>query len=90
MCNTSPELDMVGVPEEIAKTVRGVLVAPLVREDGAFGAITLYSKSIASYSTEHVRLLESVSLCDCLNPFRSMRHRLSIMRLLLRRLVTAL
>ncbi|HYO90778.1 MAG TPA: HD domain-containing phosphohydrolase, partial [Pyrinomonadaceae bacterium] len=62
MCNTSPELDLVGVPEEIAKSVRGVLVAPLINESGAFGAITLYSKSIASYSTEHVRLLESVSL----------------------------
>jgi diguanylate cyclase (GGDEF)-like protein len=38
-----------------------VLVAPLTREDGAFGAITLYSKSRISYTTEHVRLLESVS-----------------------------
>jgi diguanylate cyclase (GGDEF)-like protein/putative nucleotidyltransferase with HDIG domain len=62
MCNTSPELDMVGVPEEIAKSVRGVLVSPLINEAGAFGAITLYSKSITAYSTEHVRLLESVSL----------------------------
>lgn len=62
MCNTSPELDLVGVPEEISKSLKGVLVSPLVREDGAFGAITLYSKSIASYSAEHVRLLESVSL----------------------------
>jgi diguanylate cyclase (GGDEF)-like protein/putative nucleotidyltransferase with HDIG domain len=62
MCNTSPELDLIGVPEEIAKTVRGVLVAPLINEAGAFGAITLYSKSMAVYSTEHVRLLESVSL----------------------------
>lgn len=62
MCNTSPELDLIGVPEEIAKSVRGVLVSPLVNEAGAFGAITLYSKSIVSYSTEHVRLLESVSL----------------------------
>jgi diguanylate cyclase (GGDEF)-like protein len=62
MCNTSPELDLVGVPEEIAKSVLGVLVAPLVREDGAFGAITLYSKTFSTYSTEHVRLLESVSL----------------------------
>jgi diguanylate cyclase (GGDEF)-like protein/putative nucleotidyltransferase with HDIG domain len=62
MCNTQPELDMVGVPEEIAKSVRGVLVAPLINESGAFGAITLYSKTISSYSTEHVRLLESVSL----------------------------
>ena len=39
---------------------RGVLVSPLLREDGAFGAITLYSKSRTSYTTEHVRLLESV------------------------------
>jgi diguanylate cyclase (GGDEF)-like protein/putative nucleotidyltransferase with HDIG domain len=62
MCNTSPELDMIGVPEEVAKKIQGVLVAPLTREDGAFGAITLYSKGFSSYSTEHVRLLESVSL----------------------------
>jgi diguanylate cyclase (GGDEF)-like protein/putative nucleotidyltransferase with HDIG domain len=60
MCNASPDLDFVGVPDEISKQFRGVLVAPLVREDGAFGAISLYSKSRTSYSTEHVRLLESV------------------------------
>lgn len=60
MCNASPELDLVGVSEEISKNYRGVLVSPLLREDGAFGAITLYSKSRTSYSTEHVRLLESV------------------------------
>lgn len=61
MCNASPELDLVGLPEEITKSIRGVLVSPLIREDGAFGAITLYSKSRISYTTEHVRLLESVS-----------------------------
>ncbi|MGH9881637.1 MAG: HD domain-containing phosphohydrolase, partial [Pyrinomonadaceae bacterium] len=60
MCNASPELDLVGVPEEIAQQYRGVLVAPLLREDGAFGAITLYSKTRTSYSAEHLRLLESV------------------------------
>jgi diguanylate cyclase (GGDEF)-like protein len=60
MCNASPELDLVGVPEDPAKQYRGVLVSPLLREDGAFGAITLYSKSRTSYSSEHVRLLESV------------------------------
>ncbi|MDQ6653782.1 MAG: diguanylate cyclase [Acidobacteriota bacterium] len=60
MCNASPELDLVGVAEEIASNYKGVLVSPLLREDGAFGAITLYSKSRTSYSTEHVRLLESV------------------------------
>jgi diguanylate cyclase (GGDEF)-like protein/putative nucleotidyltransferase with HDIG domain len=60
MCNASPELDMVGVSDEIVKRFRGVLVSPLLREDGAFGAIALYSQSRTSYSTEHVRLLESV------------------------------
>lgn len=60
MCNASPELDFVGLPDEFAKQYRGVLVSPLVREDGAFGAISLYSKSRTSYTTEHVRLLESV------------------------------
>jgi len=61
MCNSSPELDLIGLPEEIARNYRGVLVSPLIREDGAFGAITLYSKSRSSYTTEHVRLLESVA-----------------------------
>lgn len=61
MCNASPELDLVGVSEEIARHYRAVLVSPLLREDGAFGAITLYSKSRTSYTSEHVRLLEAVA-----------------------------
>src|SRR6476620_313318 len=60
MCNASPELDLIGVPEEIAKQYRGVRVSPLLREDGSCGAISLYSKRRTSYTTEHVRLLESV------------------------------
>src|SRR5438132_7933879 len=61
MCNSSPELDLVGMPDEIARSYRGVLVSPLIKEDGAFGAIALYSKGRTSYTTEHVRLLESVA-----------------------------
>lgn len=61
MCNSSPELDLAGVPDEISRSYRGVLVSPLIREDGAFGAISLYSKGRTSYTTEHVRLLESVA-----------------------------
>src|SRR5229473_2582263 len=61
MCNSSPELDLVGLPDDIARSFRAVLVSPLIREDGAFGAITLYSKGRTSYTTEHVRLLESVA-----------------------------
>jgi len=61
MCNSSPELDLVGLPDDVSRSFRGVLVSPLIREDGAFGAITLYSKGRTSYTTEHVRLLESVA-----------------------------
>jgi diguanylate cyclase (GGDEF)-like protein/putative nucleotidyltransferase with HDIG domain len=61
MCNASPDLDLVGLPDDVARQFRGVLVSPLLREDGAFGSITLYSKSRTSYTTEHVRLLESVA-----------------------------
>ncbi len=61
MCNSSPELDLVGMSDEISRSYRGVLVSPLIREDGAFGAISLYSKGRTSYTTEHVRLLESVA-----------------------------
>ncbi len=60
MCNASPDLDLVGMPDEVVRSYRGVLVSPLLREDGSFGAISLYSKSRTSYTTEHVRLLESV------------------------------
>jgi len=60
MCNANPELDMVGIPDEVVKRFRGILVSPLVREDGSFGAIALYSQSRTSYTSEHVRLLESV------------------------------
>ena len=60
MCNASPDLDLIGIPDEVVKRFRGVLVSPLLREDGAFGAISLYSQSRTSYTTEHVRLLESV------------------------------
>ncbi|MBA3243103.1 MAG: diguanylate cyclase [Acidobacteria bacterium] len=62
MCSASPELDLAGVPPEIAGRVRSVLAAPLVREEGAFGAITLYSEGRSFYTSEHMRLLESVSL----------------------------
>ncbi|HXI25637.1 MAG TPA: diguanylate cyclase [Pyrinomonadaceae bacterium] len=61
MCNSSPELDLVGMPDDISRSYRGVLVSPLIREDGAFGAISLYSKGRTSYTSEHVRLLESVA-----------------------------
>jgi len=49
-------------PEFRAAIARGAdFLDRLLREDGAFGALTLYSKSRTSYTSEHVRLLESVA-----------------------------
>ncbi|MBC7932056.1 MAG: diguanylate cyclase [Rubrivivax sp.] len=62
MSDTSPELDLAGVPAEIASEIRCVISSPLLREDGSFGAITLYSTEAAPYTAEQVRLLETVCL----------------------------
>jgi diguanylate cyclase (GGDEF)-like protein/putative nucleotidyltransferase with HDIG domain len=62
MSDAPPELDLVGVPEEVASVVRYVISSPLLREDGSFGAITLYTTGSAPYNAEHARLLESVCL----------------------------
>lgn len=62
MSDAAPELDTAGVPDEIASCVRAVVSSPLVREEGAFGAVTLYSSNAGAYTREHARLLESVCL----------------------------
>lgn len=62
MCNTPPELELAGAPAEVASQVRDCISSPLVREDGAFGAVTLFSKTAGAYTAEHLRLLDSVCL----------------------------
>ncbi|HEX7956009.1 MAG TPA: HD domain-containing phosphohydrolase, partial [Pyrinomonadaceae bacterium] len=62
MCGTPPELELAGAPAEISAQVRDVVCAPLLREDGAYGAITLFSRAEGAYAAEHLRLLESVCL----------------------------
>jgi diguanylate cyclase (GGDEF)-like protein/putative nucleotidyltransferase with HDIG domain len=60
MSDAAPELDTAGVPEEIASRIGSVVSSPLVREEGAFGAVTLYKSEHGAYTREHARLLESV------------------------------
>lgn len=62
MCRTPPELELAGAPAEVSSQVLDCISAPLVREDGAFGAITLFSRSEGAYMAEHLRLLDSVCL----------------------------
>jgi diguanylate cyclase (GGDEF)-like protein len=62
MCHTPPELELAGAPAEVSAQVRDCISSPLVREDGAFGAVTLFSKTAGAYTAEHLRLLDSVCL----------------------------
>jgi diguanylate cyclase (GGDEF)-like protein/putative nucleotidyltransferase with HDIG domain len=62
MSNTPPEVETASAPAEVAAQVRDCISAPLVREEGSFGAITLFSKQAGAYAAEHLRLLESVCL----------------------------
>jgi diguanylate cyclase (GGDEF)-like protein/putative nucleotidyltransferase with HDIG domain len=62
MSGAHPELDTAGLPSEVASQIGDVLSSPLAREDGAFGAVTLYSTRGSMYSAEHARLLETVCL----------------------------
>ena len=62
MYDTPPELELKAAPGDIASEVRDVISSPLMREDGAYGAITLFSKSAGAYGKGHSLLLESVCL----------------------------
>ena len=62
MSDAAPELDTAGVPEVIASRVGSVVSSPLLREEGAFGAVTLYASRAGAYTREQARLLESVCL----------------------------
>lgn len=62
MRDTPPELELADAPAEVAAEVADIISSPLVREDGAFGAVTLYSKTAGAYAEEHLRLLETVCL----------------------------
>jgi diguanylate cyclase (GGDEF)-like protein len=62
MRDTPPELELAGAPAEVASQIADVISCPLVREDGAFGAITLHSKTAGAFTEERLRLLETVCL----------------------------
>ncbi|HZB43824.1 MAG TPA: HD domain-containing phosphohydrolase [Pyrinomonadaceae bacterium] len=62
MRSASPELDLADAPDELRSRVRSVVAAPLVRDGAAYGAVALYSSDETPYTSEHLRLLETVAL----------------------------
>jgi len=59
-CNAHPELDLAGLDlgDDEFKTMA---VAPLLKGDQMIGVIALYSEKLLRYTTDHIRMLETIS-----------------------------
>ena len=63
---SSPELDLVGLPDEISRSFRGVLVSPLDSRRWRF------RRDLTVFQGSHI--LHAPSMFACWNPWPSMRH----------------
>ena len=61
MHNSDPRLDFDALKLQLEEQYRTVAAVPLVKEGEMFGALTLYSKELASYEADHMRLIEAVA-----------------------------
>ena len=61
MYNTNPALDLAFLGANEAREYKASIVFPLTKNDGALGAVALYSTELESYGSEHIQLLESIS-----------------------------
>lgn len=59
-CNAHPELDLAALNLEDHE-YQTMAVAPLLKGEQLIGAIALYSEKLLRYSTDHIRLLETIS-----------------------------
>ncbi len=59
--NVDPALDFVFCDADFSRDYIAMASLPLVSDDAIVGAVSLYSRTIASYSDEHIRLLETVA-----------------------------
>lgn len=59
--NVDPALDFAFSDAEFSRDYIAMASLPLVSDDGIVGAVSLYSRTIACYSDEHIRLLETVA-----------------------------
>jgi diguanylate cyclase (GGDEF)-like protein/putative nucleotidyltransferase with HDIG domain len=60
MHNCDPRLDLDALRLDLPEPYRTATVVPLFRNDVVLGAMALYSADLASYTPDHLRLLEAV------------------------------
>ncbi|MEW6207739.1 MAG: diguanylate cyclase [Acidobacteriota bacterium] len=61
MHNCDPALDFDTMKIEIPEPYKTATVVPLMKDDEMLGALALYSADLASYDTDHLRLMEAVA-----------------------------
>ncbi|HEX4950702.1 MAG TPA: diguanylate cyclase [Blastocatellia bacterium] len=59
-CNTHPELDLAGLNLHDDE-FQTMAVAPLLKGEQMIGVIALYSEKLPRYTTDHIRMLETIS-----------------------------
>lgn len=60
--NVDPALDFAFSDAEFSRDYIAMASLPLIADETIVGAVSLYSRSVACYADEHIRLLETVSL----------------------------
>ncbi len=59
--NVDPALDFAFSDAEFSRDYIAMASLPLIADETIIGAVSLYSRSVACYADEHIRLLETVS-----------------------------
>jgi diguanylate cyclase (GGDEF)-like protein/putative nucleotidyltransferase with HDIG domain len=72
-CNAHPELDLAGLHlhDDEFKTMA---VAPLLKGEQMIGVIALYSEKLLRYTTDHIRMLETISGLAADAIYNSLHH----------------
>jgi diguanylate cyclase (GGDEF)-like protein/putative nucleotidyltransferase with HDIG domain len=61
MHNCDPALDFDTMKVEVPDKYKTATVVPLMKDEEVLGALALYSAEVASYDTDHLRLMEAVA-----------------------------
>jgi diguanylate cyclase (GGDEF)-like protein/putative nucleotidyltransferase with HDIG domain len=72
-CNAHPELDLavMNLDDDEFKTMA---VAPLLKGEQMIGVIALYSEKLLRYSTDHIRILETISGLAADSIYNALHH----------------
>ena len=72
-CNAHPELDLAGLNLHDDE-FQTMAVAPLLKGEQMVGVIALYSEKLVRYSTDHIRMLETISSLAADSIYNALHH----------------